>query len=212
MTSDDILIGELFRTAGELNDAARVINEHYEVLEDAFNAAGVGCNAFVTASDWSADDPTTASVDFGYARVKNHAWCFVVRRGEVAVRIIEASRVDRVRCAELLPGLITALLILTRARRDEAREAESFLAALVAALPRTWKGSNMPRTVSSVIDAIIAIAPDLELALKPCRDSCGYTAPEQMHLRWIELAEILEAEADDHPKKAEIVAIVQGTV
>lgn len=66
------------------------------------------------------------------------------------------------------------------------------------------------RNLIAVIDAIIAIAPDLQSLLEDRRTSCAYTAPELMPLRWGEVADLLNNEAREHQKRKEIAAIFSG--
>ena len=66
------------------------------------------------------------------------------------------------------------------------------------------------RNLVKVVDEIVAIAPDIEDVLRGRRQSTLYTAPEIMHLRWNEVAAILNEVAVNHPKAEEIAAIFSG--
>ena len=68
----------------------------------------------------------------------------------------------------------------------------------------------MARNLITVIDEIIAIAPDLEPCFKSLKTSTAYTAPEMMTGRWSEAAAILNINARDHPEKEKISEIFGG--
>lgn len=48
------------------------------------------------------------------------------------------------------------------------------------------------RDITSVIDQIIAIAPELTEELSKIRYDALYTAPELMHIRWGNLASVID--------------------
>ena len=66
------------------------------------------------------------------------------------------------------------------------------------------------RNLSTVIDSIIAIAPELEPHFDSLKESIQYAAPEMMSMWWNEAAFILNNEADNHPKANDIAAIFSG--
>lgn len=69
------------------------------------------------------------------------------------------------------------------------------------------------RNLTEVIDAVVAIVPELERDLGHVRMSAAYTAPEHMSNRWVEATEIIAARVPrKHPKHAEVAAIWNGTI
>lgn len=68
-----------------------------------------------------------------------------------------------------------------------------------------------PRSPSVVLDAILAVAPDLEPHFASTRTSMRYAAPEVQGQFWHRIALILNEVATDHPKKPEIAAIFAGS-
>lgn len=66
------------------------------------------------------------------------------------------------------------------------------------------------RNLHEVLDQIIAVAPDLEPALKSTRQSCVYQPPECQPELWDRAAVILNHHASEHPKRDELVAIFSG--
>ena len=66
------------------------------------------------------------------------------------------------------------------------------------------------RSLSTVIDSIVAIAPDLEQHLSSVRTSSTFAAPEMQYIWWNKAAMILTNYASDHPKSNEIAAIFGG--
>lgn len=67
------------------------------------------------------------------------------------------------------------------------------------------------RNLSTVIDSIIAIAPELEPHFDSLKKSIQYAAPEMMYMWWNDAAFILlHNEADNHPKAKDIAAIFSG--
>lgn len=68
------------------------------------------------------------------------------------------------------------------------------------------------RDIVEVIDALIALVPELEESLR-IQKNAGYTAPEVMGMRWAQAQEVLaERVPEDHPKYAEVRAIWNGEV
>ena len=66
------------------------------------------------------------------------------------------------------------------------------------------------RNLRTVIDSIIAIAPELEPHFDYLKESIQYSAPEMMYMWWNEAAFILNDVADNHPKVNDIAAIFSG--
>jgi len=66
------------------------------------------------------------------------------------------------------------------------------------------------RYLPAVIDAMVAIAPDLKDALRSVRSSAMYCAPEMMSTQWNRAAAILNDVAVNHPKAKELAAIFSG--
>jgi hypothetical protein len=71
------------------------------------------------------------------------------------------------------------------------------------------EGENM-RNLHEVIDQIVAVAPDLKDVLAGTRQSCVYQPPECQPELWNRAALVLNLNAAEHPKKAEIAAIFSG--
>lgn len=89
--------------------------------------------------------------------------------------------------------------------RVAAREAE-----IEARGEMTVPAVATPRDLVDVIDAVVAVAPDLAPALEPVRQSALFTAPEQMWRRWHAAQTVLLANASEHPKRSEIEPIFTG--
>ena len=66
------------------------------------------------------------------------------------------------------------------------------------------------RNLPEVIDAIVAVAPDLKEFLAGTRQSCLYQPPEAQRELWSRAAMVLNLNAATHPKKDEIAAIFSG--
>lgn len=67
------------------------------------------------------------------------------------------------------------------------------------------------RNLSEVLDRIMAVAPDLTDVLKGTRQSCVYQPPECQPELWNRAAIILNANAAEHPKRDELIAIFSGS-
>lgn len=68
------------------------------------------------------------------------------------------------------------------------------------------------RSLVEVIDKLVAIAPELEEALRNVRESVAYASPENATLFWALAVEIMEERAGpDHPKYAQLCAAMNGT-
>lgn len=71
---------------------------------------------------------------------------------------------------------------------------------------------SKPRNLIEVIDAAVAIVPELEGPLARVRRSIGFTAPEIMRIRWREASEIVASLVrPEHPRYADLVAVWNGT-
>lgn len=67
------------------------------------------------------------------------------------------------------------------------------------------------RDIVKIIDEIIEVAPDLEPILSGLRSKSLFKAPEVMGNNWTELCVLMNSHAQDHPKKKELIAIVNDT-
>ena len=66
------------------------------------------------------------------------------------------------------------------------------------------------RDLTTIIGKIIELAPELKYDLVHIRSSVIYTAPEAMHLRWMQVAELLNTEALNHPNVKQIGELFSG--
>lgn len=66
------------------------------------------------------------------------------------------------------------------------------------------------RSLVSVLEEIIGLAPELREHLQPVLTSAGYAAPENSQLVWRRAAAVLEEHASNHPLRAEIAAAFAG--
>ena len=64
------------------------------------------------------------------------------------------------------------------------------------------------RNLGQVIDSILEIAPDLQDHFTSLIRDIQYTAPEAMSMRWGDLSRIMNTYAINHPKKIELIAVV----
>lgn len=66
------------------------------------------------------------------------------------------------------------------------------------------------RDILKVIDAIESIDPDLKEHLSFLKNDILYTAPEAMVVRWVELGDVLQGCAENHPKRSQIIQVLRG--
>ena len=82
--------------------------------------------------------------------------------------------------------------------------------AIQAEAPIDLPVEKPPRNLVTVLEDVLKVAPELEDSFRSLFESITYTAPEMMSQRWEEAAYILNINAQEHPRKIELIKIFNG--